>query len=141
MGRVQLGRLDAWLDRRRANHAGWCERLGSLAGKIRVWPEVPGTRHAAFAFPLLIEEGQPFTRAALMERLEARGISTRPVSGSNLARQPAARHVPGMRIAGPLTMADAIHERGLFVGNSHAFHDGHGDLLESALREALEELS
>jgi len=141
MGRVQLGRLDAWLDRRRENHVSWCERLAPLAGTIRVWPELSGTRHAAFAFPMMIEAGQPFTRAQLMERLEARGIATRPVSGSNLARQPAARHVPNMRIAGPLTMADAIHERGLFVGNSHAFHSGHGDLLESALREALEDLT
>jgi len=34
-----------------------------------------------------------------------------------------------------LTMADAIHERGLFVGNSHAFHGGRADLLERAVEE------
>jgi hypothetical protein len=38
-----------------------------------------------------------------------------------LARQPAAAHVPGLRVEGPLPVADAVHDRGFFVGQSHAF--------------------
>ncbi len=70
-----------------------------------------------------------------MAHLEARNIATRPISGSNLARQPAFDQIPTARISGELAMADAIHERGLFVGNSHAFHGGHADLLERAVEE------
>ena len=33
-------------------------------------------------------------------------------------------------------VADAIHERGLFVGQSHAFDIRHGELLLDALRAA-----
>jgi CDP-6-deoxy-D-xylo-4-hexulose-3-dehydrase len=75
------------------------------------------------------------SRADFMAHLEARNIATRPISGSNLARQPAFSQIPTARISGELTMADAIHERGLFVGNSHAFHGGHADLLERAVEE------
>jgi CDP-6-deoxy-D-xylo-4-hexulose-3-dehydrase len=134
MGRVQLKRLDAWNDRRRENLRRWSELLEGVPF-VRAYPELPGTRNAAFAFSISLTPDAPFSRRALQDFLESRGIVTRPISGSNLARQPAARHVPGLRIAGPLTVADAIHERGLFVGNSQAFHEGHGLLLAETIKE------
>ena len=136
MGRVQLQRLPAWNDRRLANHRRWCELVADLP-HLRAFPELPGTRHAAFAFPLLVAEDAPFERKALMAHLESKKITTRPISGSNLARQPAAAKVPGLKTAGPLPVADAVHTRGFFVGNSHAFHEGHGELLHAALKEFL----
>ena len=139
MGRIQLQRLGPWLARRRANHRAWCELLAPFSEQISVWPELPGTRHAAFAFPMMIREGVDFSRAEFMAHLESRQIATRPISGSNLARQPAAAHVPGLQIRGDLAVADAVHERGLFVGNSHAFGEGHGQLLVGAIQEFLHE--
>jgi CDP-6-deoxy-D-xylo-4-hexulose-3-dehydrase len=124
-GLVQDRRLDAWVARRRANHLDWCARLGGL---VDVFPEAPGTTHAAFAFPMLAED-----RAGLARALHAHRIETRPISGSNLARQPAFARMEA-RIAGPLTVADRVHDHGLFVGNSHAFGPAHGDLLERAVR-------
>ncbi len=125
--------------RRRANHADWCSKIAALNLPLRVFPEPPGTRHAAFAFPILLDEDCPLSRAELCRRLEARRISTRPISGSNLARQPAFSQLPGVRVEGALPVADAIHDRGLFVGQSHAFGPGHGTLLAAALEEALSE--
>jgi CDP-6-deoxy-D-xylo-4-hexulose-3-dehydrase len=119
-GLVQEQRLDAWTARRRANHADWCERLAGIPG-FTVLPEAPGTAHAGFAFPILVDGA----RAARMAHLEAHGIATRPISGSNLARQPAFAHVPA-RTPVPLPVADAVHTRGFFVGNSHAFGPAHG---------------
>lgn len=133
MGRKQLQRLPAWLEQRQANHDRWCARLAHLAPRVRVLPQRPGELHAAFAFPILLGPGED--RAALMAHLESQNIATRCISGSNLARQPAFDRVPNARIGGPLPVADAVHERGLFVGNSHAFHDGHGALLQRALEE------
>jgi len=72
-----------------------------------------------------------------MAALEARGISTRPISGGNLARQPAFGSLPNTRVPHPLSHADAVHERGFFVGNSHAFGPAHGLRLLEALEEAL----
>ncbi|MCB9760106.1 MAG: DegT/DnrJ/EryC1/StrS family aminotransferase [Alphaproteobacteria bacterium] len=135
-GRQQLKRLDAWLDQRQRNHQGWCAALAPLSPRIRCFPEQPGQRHAAMAFPMLVGPG--VDREALKAALEARRIATRPISGSNLARQPAFEHLPTARVAGPLPNADAVHERGFFVGNSHAFGPGHGALLQDALKEFLD---
>ncbi|MCB9792271.1 MAG: DegT/DnrJ/EryC1/StrS family aminotransferase [Alphaproteobacteria bacterium] len=132
-GLKQLERLPAWLDTRRENHRAWCARLAHLAPLVRCFPELGGQRHAAMAFPLLVGEG--VDREALKASLEARGVATRPISGSNLARQPAFAQLAQARIAGALPVADAVHERGFFVGNSHAFGAGHGALLQDALEE------
>ena len=134
MGSEQLKRLPAWIERRRQNHADWCELLAETNG-VRVFPEPAGHVHTAFAFPLLLEG--TLDRASVMAHLESRGIQTRPISGSNLARQPAFERVPGARVAGSLEMADRIHTHGLFVGSSHAFGRGHGLLLREALEEAI----
>lgn len=132
----QVRRLPGFLARRRANHAAWCAQIAALQLPLRVFPELPGTTHAAFAFPMVLDADSPLTRAQLCAHLEARGIQTRPISGSNLARQPAFARLPAVQVDGPLPVADAIHERGLFVGQSHAFDHRHGDLLAEALTEA-----
>lgn len=132
-GRVQLRRLDAWVARRRANHAAWCAALAGAPG-VTVFPELSGTEHAGFAFPILVDGD----RRPLMQRLEAVGIETRPISGSNLVRQPAFQRLldqgAEVRIPGPLGVADAVHERGFFVGNSHAFGPEHGRRLAAVVR-------
>ncbi len=135
MGSCQLKRLPAWLARRRDNHRSWCRMLAHLQPTLRCLPMQAGETHAAFAFPMILAPG--IERAPVMAALESKGIQTRPISGSNLARQPAFERVPGARIGGPLPVADAVHERGFFVGNSHAFHDGHGALLAASLEEIL----
>lgn len=136
MGVCQVPRLPDFVARRRANHAAWCSAIDELGLPLRVFPELPGTEHAAFAFPLLIDAQSPLSRSRLCAFLEERGISTRPISGSNLARQPAFEHVPGARIEGPTPVADAVHERGFFVGQSHAFTGDHLNRLVEGLKAA-----
>ncbi|MED5370759.1 MAG: DegT/DnrJ/EryC1/StrS family aminotransferase [Myxococcota bacterium] len=135
MGRIQLQRLEPWLERRRTNHREWNALLAHLAPKVQTLPLHAGQTHAAFAYPLILAPG--IDRARVMAHLESRKISTRPISGSNLARQPAFERVPGARVSGALPVSDTVHERGFFVGNSHAFHLGHGRLLLAALEEIL----
>lgn len=125
-GLVQARRLPAWLARRRANHAAWC---AALADVVDVFPEAPGTEHAGFAFPFLVRGD----RASLMAHLEAHGVETRPISGSNLVRQPAFERVPGARAPVPLPVADRVHTHGCFVGNHHAFGPAHGARLRELL--------
>jgi len=137
-GIQQVPKLEGFVKIRRANHARWCAEIDSLGLPLRVFPELPGTRHAAFAFPMLISPESTLDRATLCARLEARGVDTRPISGSNLARQPAFAQVPGARVEGDLKVADAVHDRGFFVGQSHAFGDAQLDLLCTALRAAFE---
>jgi CDP-6-deoxy-D-xylo-4-hexulose-3-dehydrase len=136
MGVCQIPRLADFVARRRANHRAWCLAVDELNLPLRVFPELPGTEHAAFAFPMLLDADSPVDRRVLCATLESRGISTRPISGSNLARQPAFSRVPGVRIEGDTPVADAVHTRGFFVGQSHAFTDVHLNRLVDALKAA-----
>jgi CDP-6-deoxy-D-xylo-4-hexulose-3-dehydrase len=131
----QLRRLPAFVARRRANHADWCRQVSAEIPWLRVFPEADGTQHAGFAFPLIVEDNAPVTRTMLMRGLEAASIATRPISGSNLARQPAVAQMDDVRINGSLAVADTVHERGFFVGNSHAFGPAHGALLVRCIQE------
>lgn len=133
IGLEQLGRLEGFVATRRRNHADWCARVDALGLPLRTFPERPGTLHAAFGFPILLDAGSPVSRPELCRRLEARGITTRPISGANLAAQPAFARVPGARVEGELPVAEAVHARGLFVGQSHAFDERQGALLADAL--------
>jgi len=136
-GLHQIQRLPAFLAQRRTNHRQWCAALSAEFGWLRVFPEAEGTEHAGFAFPLVVEENAPVNRETLMSGLEAAGIATRPISGSNLARQPAVVGLDGVRVSGALDVADLVHERGFFVGNSHAFGEGHCRLLITQIREVI----
>lgn len=136
MGVQQVPRLDEFVRVRRKNHIRWCEAIQSLDLPIRVYPELSGTTHAAFAFPMLIDSSCSLERATVCAKLESKGISTRPISGSNLARQPAFQHLDCAVVEGETPVADAVHERGFFVGQSHAFGDEHMDRLLEGLKSA-----
>ena len=136
----QVPRLAEFVERRRRNHSHWCRLVADLDLPLRVFPEQEGAKHAGFAFPMLLDESAPIGRAELCAALEAKQIQTRPISGSNLARQPVFEQLEGVRIDGALTVADAIHERGFFVGQSHAFDARQGEYLAQSLREVFKGL-
>ncbi len=136
-GLHQMKRIDRIVAGRSANHEAWCAAVTDLGLPVRAFPAAPGTSHVGFGFPLVLSEDAPLSRAELCAFLEARGIATRAISGSNLARQPALRHLPRVRVEGSLPVADAVHERGLFVGQGHTFGAEQRDLLCAALRAAL----
>jgi CDP-6-deoxy-D-xylo-4-hexulose-3-dehydrase len=131
----QVPRLSGFVERRRRNHIHWCELISELNLPLRVFPEQKDAYHAGFAFPILLDEGAPISRHDLCAALERKNIQTRPVSGSNLTRQPVFEDLQGVRVEGPLTVADAVHERGFFVGQSHAFDERHGSYLAQSLKE------
>src|SRR5207249_4047580 len=79
--------------------------------------ERPATRHSAFGFSMVIRPRARFDRAAMMRYLEERGVETRPIAGSNMARQPGLRRWPSRAGARRLPGAAAVLARRLFVGN------------------------
>lgn len=131
----QVPRLEAFVSKRRANHANWCKQVYSLGLPLKVFPEQPGSHHAGFGFPILLDERAPISRSELCRQLESHSIQTRPISGSNLARQPAFDTLSSVRIEGELPVANSVHERGIFVGQSHAFGPEHGGYLASTLQK------
>jgi CDP-6-deoxy-D-xylo-4-hexulose-3-dehydrase len=116
-GLHQLPRLERFIAARRRNHARWLRALSAFDDLFVLQQERPGTRHSAFGFPILIRRSAPFDRAEMMRALEARRIETRPIAGSNMARQPGLRLWPYRIGARRLPGADWVHTHGLFVGN------------------------
>lgn len=116
-GLHQLPRLESFIAARRANHAHWLRELSAFDDLFVFQKERRGTRHSAFGFSILIRPTAPFDRRAMMAFLEARGVETRPIAGSNMARQPGLRLWPYRLASRKLPGADWVHERGLFVGN------------------------
>lgn len=136
----QVPRLSHFVERRRHNHQHWCKLVSALNLPLRVFPEQANARHAGFAFPILLDEDSPVSRQTLTAALELKNIQTRPISGSNLSRQPVFSDLENVRVEGTLTVANAVHERGFFVGQSHAFDDRHGEYLASCLKDVFQSL-
>ncbi len=79
IGRVQLGKLDRFIDERRAGVEHYQRRLGGCAW-LRL-PDIPPppARHAWQSYVTRVDGRQaPLTRNALMEHLDRGGIGTRP---------------------------------------------------------------
>ncbi len=117
-GRVQLSKLPGFVQQRSAIRRRVMGLLESYERFFRFQRELPGHSHAAFGFAFIVTPNAPFSRPEFQAYLESRNIQTRPIVGSNLARQPAMRHVPH-RIAGKLTNADVVHRQGVMIANHH----------------------
>lgn len=113
----QLPRLEGLIEIRRANAAYLNEALGKYQDFLMLPSEAPNTRHAHFAYPITVKEGAPFTKKNLVNYLEARGVETRPIEGSNMAAQPAMKQL-NFR-SGDLTNTEYIHDNSFFFGNHH----------------------
>lgn len=75
----------------------------------------PNANAVWLAFPLIIREGAPFTRAALVEFLERHNIQTRPIFTGNVLRQPGFNHIEH-RGVGAYPNADLIMRNSILIG-------------------------
>lgn len=132
----QVPRLEGYIAQRRENAVYWSSALGGLAEHLIVPQERHGTRHAWFAYPVLVRPGAPFSRRELCAYLEERGVETRPIEAGNMAVQPAMRHVPH-RCDGKLPNAQLIHDNSFFWGN----HAGITPVLREAVVDYIREFT
>lgn len=78
VGLVQLRKLDAFIDARARWAAWYREQLSGIAW-LRLPDELPNNRHGWQAFVTYVDPAKaPAQRNVLMERLQERGIATRP---------------------------------------------------------------
>ena len=118
-GLEQLTRLGDMNHHRRANvtrirdafrrHASWRDQL--------LFPSATAKLDACwFGFPFLVNPTIDLDYRKFTTRLMQQGVDTRPIVSGNMALQPALRHFNVDLSMGPFTGAQAIHERGLFIG-------------------------
>jgi CDP-4-dehydro-6-deoxyglucose reductase, E1 len=89
-----------------------------------------------YAYPLICREG--VSREAVVAKLEAALIETRPIFGGNLLRQPAFANIPH-RVHGTLENTDKIMRDGFFVGVHPLLGEEEMTYIFETLRKAVKE--
>ncbi|MBL7544829.1 MAG: DegT/DnrJ/EryC1/StrS family aminotransferase [Bdellovibrionaceae bacterium] len=115
-GMQQLKKLEGFNQARRDVTDFWIKELSPIikTGAFKPMQIVEKTVPTWFGFPIICESNE--LRNRFQKHLESNGIETRPVICGNLARQPAMKAV-NHRVAGDLTGADTVMDRGLFWGS------------------------
>jgi perosamine synthetase len=115
IGRVQLSRLDSWLERRRAIAARYTAAFASTPGLVTP-PVRPGTLHAWHQYCLLVDEPEGFR-----QHLDEQGVDSRVYYATPCHRQGVYREHPQHHQPFPVT--DDIAHRLVAVPVFHAMTD------------------
>jgi CDP-6-deoxy-D-xylo-4-hexulose-3-dehydrase len=113
VGLMQLGKLDAMIERRRANAALFVELFG---GDERFVLQREHGRSSWFSFTMILNPALGIDRARVMRDLRGAGIGFRMITGGCFPRHEAIRFFD-CDMVGPLTNANLAHDHGFFVGN------------------------
>ncbi len=114
-GLEQLKRLPGFNAQRLQNVAYFQKYLKRHASMMRLMEVLPGAECSWFALPIMLTPECPFKKADFLAYLEEQGVETRPIVAGNLARQPVCRLYPELQES-DLPGADAVHERGFYLG-------------------------
>lgn len=115
VGVAQLSKLDEFVAARQRNFAALQEGLGELR-EFFILPEATaGAAPSWFGFPIAVRRDAFFTRNEVTRYLESRKISTRPLFGGNLTRQPAYRESV-YRVIGKLPNTDFTMNQAFWIG-------------------------
>lgn len=130
VGVAQLGKLDRFIARRKANF----QKLYALLEKHQDRLILPqATLHSDpswFGFVITVRQDAGFTRNELTRFLEDNRVETRNLFSGNLLRQPAFIGIPH-RVVGDLTNTDAITERTFFIGVFPGIDDAQLEYIDS----------
>jgi CDP-6-deoxy-D-xylo-4-hexulose-3-dehydrase len=113
VGLVQLQKLDAMIERRRANAAQFFARF---QGDERFRLQREHGCSSWFAFTLVLNASLGIDRSRVLHALREAGIGFRMITGGCFPRHEAIRFFDYDTV-GPLTNANLAHDHGFFVGN------------------------
>jgi CDP-6-deoxy-D-xylo-4-hexulose-3-dehydrase len=115
VGVAQMGKLEGFIEARRANFRALREGLREMED-IFILPEATaGADPSWFGFPLAVRPESGYTRRQVVTHLEGAKISTRLLFGGNLLRQPAYAGVEHRRI-GTLANSDYVMNNVFWIG-------------------------
>lgn len=140
IGLAQLDKLDSFTEARKRN---WDFLRHGMAGAedVLVLPEpTEGATPSWFGFLMTVRDGASFTRAELVERIEASGIQTRMLFAGNMVRQPCFDGMratgEGYRVVGELANTDRIMADACWVGVYPGLNEAMLDYMVRAIRMA-----
>ena len=111
----QIRKLPGFIETRKRNYSRLFEHLKQYEDVLMLPYATPNSDPAWFAFPMTVRPEAGFSRADLVDHLEANKVATRFLFGGNLARQPAFANVEH-RVVGGLTNTDMVMTNTFFVG-------------------------
>ena len=115
VGLAQLGKLPAFIEKRKANFRRLRQGFADLE-EFFILPEAtPGSDPSWFGFPVAVRPGGALTRSSVIEYLETRKIATRLLFAGNLTRQPAYREAR-FRVVGGLENTDFVMNNVFWIG-------------------------
>lgn len=114
-GLEQMKRWPSFHAQRLENAAYFQNYLERHHDLMRLMQVAPEAECSWFALPLMLTPKCPFKKSDFLAYLEEQGIETRPIVAGNLARQPVCKLYPELQ-GGDLPGADAVHERGFYIG-------------------------
>lgn len=115
-GLEQLNRLDAHIAARARNFGAVYECFRAFEEWFHLPRQLPGTRTAWLAVPVVVREGAPFARRDLQVHLEEAGIQTRPLFAGNILRHEGFARIACRRAPEGYPVADAVMRGGMLVG-------------------------
>ncbi len=115
VGCAQLGKLDAFIARRRSNFDRLIDVLRPYEDRLLLPAATPHSNPSWFGFVITVRENAGFTRADLVRFLEANRVETRSLFAGNLLRHPAFQSIPH-RVVRDLVNTDTVMNNTLFVG-------------------------
>lgn len=115
IGCAQLGKLDSFIARRRANFDLLTEILRPYADRLLLPEATEHSEPSWFGYVITVRDGAGFTRADITRFLEANRVETRTLFAGNLLRHPAFQGIPH-RIVRDLANTDTVMRSTFFVG-------------------------
>ena len=135
-GLHQIKKFPRFKEARNRAFAHVRENLVDLSSVIHL-PEVnPQAEACWFALPIMLKPEALISRNEVTRKLQALGVETRPIVAGNLIKQPVSRRFDWLRQDG-LPGANAIHDRGFYVGIHSQFHDKEIERITDTLRSVL----
>jgi len=115
LGVTQLKKLGSFLETREANAKFYAEKLTRYSDVLQIPSAAKGITHSWFAYPIIVKQGEAFTRKQIVDYLESRGIETRPMMTGDISVQPCLRNVKFRRV-GHLPVTKYIQNNGFIIG-------------------------
>ena len=114
LGKSQLKRLDAMIERRLENYSIWHDIMTPYHDRF-ILPKID-YNCSNFSFPFIAKSQEDFLKLIIL--LDDYGIEHRPIVSGNLLRQPFLSK-RGYGKPEDFPNAEILHTRGVYIGNSH----------------------
>lgn len=114
-GLAQLGKADAFIQKRKQNFSYLKERLASCEEFLLLPEATPGSEPSWFGFPITLKNSANIDRVDLLRYLDQHRVGTRLLFAGNLTRQPYMMKRE-FRISGELANTDLVMENTFWIG-------------------------